>query len=92
MTNPTLNSTLYGTPDRQVAKLLYRGLFRRMGGKVVIGRGMTPRHPDRISIDDGVLFDEDADLDDTTEIPARATADRRARSGRTPVRRATGSD
>jgi len=91
MTHPTLNSKVHGTPNRQVARLLYRGPFRHMGRNVVIGRGVTLRHPHKISIGDGVLIDDDAVLD-TTGISARVTADRRARSGRTPVRRATGSD
>lgn len=91
MTNPTLNSKVYGMPDGQVARLLRRSPFRHMGRNVVIRRGVTLGHPHRISIGDGVPIDDDAVLD-TTGIRARVTADRRPRSGRTRDWRAAGSN
>lgn len=90
MTNPTPNLKVYGTPDRQVERLLYRGPFRHMERTIVLGRGVTLGHPQRISIGDRVPIDDHVVLD-TTGIPARITADRRARSFRTRDRRAAAS-
>jgi acetyltransferase-like isoleucine patch superfamily enzyme len=43
--------------------LLYRPLFATIGRGVVLGRGLTLRHPRRISIADGALIDEGCMLD-----------------------------
>lgn len=42
---------------------LYPGLFRSVGHKVLFGRGMTLRHPHKIAIGDGTLFDDGVVLD-----------------------------
>jgi len=44
-------------------KWAYRGLFRAMGGGVIIGRGFTVRHPGRISLGRQVAIDDHVLLD-----------------------------
>ncbi len=42
---------------------LYRGMFGRIGHKVVFGRNVTLRHPHKIKLGDGVIVDDNAVLD-----------------------------
>lgn len=44
-------------------KIFYKRMFGRMGRGVVIGRGVTIRHPHRIRLGDGVIVDDYAVLD-----------------------------
>lgn len=44
-------------------KTFLRGLFRRAGGGVVIGRNVVLRHPNRIELGDRVLIDDGCVLD-----------------------------
>ena len=58
-----LAGNLPGAFGLAVRGALYPGLFRMMGRGAAIGRGVSLRHPGRISIGDGVMIDDLCVLD-----------------------------
>lgn len=58
-----LFSNMPGALGIVLRKIFFKGLFAGMGSGVVIGRGVTLRHPHRIRLGDGVIIDDYAVLD-----------------------------
>jgi acetyltransferase-like isoleucine patch superfamily enzyme len=52
-----------GAAGLLLRRLFYPGLFRTCGRNVIFGRGITVRHPHRISIGSGVVIGDNATLD-----------------------------
>ncbi len=50
-------------------KTFYKSMFESMGGGVVIGRGVTIRHPHRIRIGAGAIIDDFTVLDGKGDLP-----------------------
>ena len=58
-----LAGNLPGALGLAVRSALYGGLFRKLGRGAALGRGITLRHPSRISIGDGAMIDDGCVLD-----------------------------
>lgn len=58
-----LLSNVPGALGILLRRVFYRGMFRRMGRGVIIGTGVTIRHPGRISLGDHVAIDDYCTLD-----------------------------
>ncbi len=59
----TLFSNIPGAIGLTLRKIFYKFLFKKVGKGVVFGRGMTIRHPSKIEIGDGAVFDDNTVLD-----------------------------
>lgn len=59
----TLTAGLSGALGLALRQLLYRGLFKRCGRKVVFGKNLTLRHAHKISLGDRVVLDDNVVLD-----------------------------
>ncbi len=59
----TLFSWVPGALGFAFRKILYPGLFKKVGRGVVFGRNMTVRHPRKIEIGDNVVFDDNTVID-----------------------------
>ncbi|MDY0296946.1 MAG: acyltransferase [Acidobacteriota bacterium] len=59
----TLFSSIPGALGFALRKLFFRRLFASVGRGVVFGRNMTIRHPRKIHIGNGVVFDDNTVLD-----------------------------
>lgn len=59
----TLLAGLGGAAGIALRQLFYRGMWRRCGKGVVVGRGVTIRHPHRIELGEGVIIDDHCVLD-----------------------------
>lgn len=54
---------LPGALGLALRKIFYRALFKKVGRNVVFGRNLILRHPNKISIGDNVIIDDDCLLD-----------------------------
>lgn len=81
-------SLLIGIPGgvgMVLRKRLYRGLWKRCGRGVVIGRNVTIRHPHRIALGDNVVIDDNCVLDGKGEADTTITIGDGAIIGRNTV-------
>lgn len=65
-----LAANLPGALGLILRRILYRGLFARAGEGIVIGKGVTIRHPHKIKLGNGVV------LDDYSVVDARGAGDK----------------
>jgi acetyltransferase-like isoleucine patch superfamily enzyme len=70
-----LAAVLPGAAGLLSRRVLWRGLFQRSGRGVVWGRGITVRHPGKMSIGDGVVVDDGCYLDAKGCLPGEFRLD-----------------